>query len=160
VGTSQRRTVVPPSDGAQPAGREPAPGGLALVQDFVNTMNHEFEAAADRLGTAARARAWLRSRRLLPDAASLSEREAATARELREALRELLRAHTDGAAVPAGARRTLEQAGTRARLGLRVARSGRPELRPGAPAGRPARGRPGRDPRAPQGLRAVRVGLL
>jgi predicted RNA-binding Zn ribbon-like protein len=61
--------------------RVPAPGGLALVQDLVNTLN--LESGADSLDTAeGRARFGL-----------TGERETAAARELREALRAALLAH-------------------------------------------------------------------
>jgi predicted RNA-binding Zn ribbon-like protein len=61
--------------------RVPAPGGLALVQDLVNTL--DLESGEDSLDTAeGRARFGL-----------TGERETAAARELREALRVALLAH-------------------------------------------------------------------
>jgi predicted RNA-binding Zn ribbon-like protein len=125
--------VVPPAEGTQPAGRSPAPGGLRLVQDFVNTMNHEFEPAADGLGTAERAGEWLAGRGLLAAGAPpLSARDVAAARELREALRAVLEAHTGGGAIPPAARAVLERASARARLRLRLDAAGRPALLPEA----------------------------
>jgi predicted RNA-binding Zn ribbon-like protein len=105
-------------------------------------MNHEFERAADRLGTPERAREWLASRGLLEEPAPpLRPRDAVAARELREALRALLGAHADGAAVPAGARAVLERASARARLRLRLDPQGRPLLLPEAGGAAGAAGR-------------------
>jgi len=78
------------SGAAQPGGRAPAPGGLALVQAFVNTV--DAERGADLLDDARDLAAWLRRR----DLALLREpspADLAAAREVREALRELLAAH-------------------------------------------------------------------
>jgi predicted RNA-binding Zn ribbon-like protein len=103
------------------------------VQDFVNTMNDEFEPSADRLGTPDLAGEWLAGRGLLAaDAPALSPRDAAAARELREALRAVLGAHTDGGAIPPAARGVLERASARARLRLRLDPAGRPALLPDA----------------------------
>lgn len=128
----------------QPGGREPAPGGLALVQAFVNTVDREhgpdlldraedFADWLDRHGAAAR----LGTRRLATagephggaagdhrlalaaeprgGTADVGAADLATARELREALRGLLLAN-NGEPEPAGARAVLEAAGRRARL--------------------------------------------
>ncbi len=65
-----------------PGGREPAPGDLRLIQDFVNTVDREN--GVDLLGTRAGAQAWL-SHRDLPGRANLAQMV-----EVREALRVLL----------------------------------------------------------------------
>jgi predicted RNA-binding Zn ribbon-like protein len=78
----------------EPAGRQTAPGRLALVQRFVNTRLHDF--GIDRLGTAAKAEAWLRRHGLLPPGASLDEADAARLRRVREALRALAVANRVG----------------------------------------------------------------
>jgi predicted RNA-binding Zn ribbon-like protein len=75
----------------EPAGRQKAPGRLALVQRFVNTRLHGFD--IDRLDTAANARAWLQANGLLGPGAPLQEADAARLRELREALRALTQAN-------------------------------------------------------------------
>jgi predicted RNA-binding Zn ribbon-like protein len=103
------------------------------VQDFVNTMNEEFEESADRLGTPERAARWLTAHGLLGEhEAALRPGDVAAAGELREALRSVLAAQTDGGAIPAGARAVLEHASARARLRLRLDAAGRPALLPDA----------------------------
>ena len=71
----------------EPAGRQKAPGRLALVQRFVNTRLHGLD--IDRLDTAAKAHIWLRANRLLPRGARFDDADAARLRSLREALRAL-----------------------------------------------------------------------
>jgi predicted RNA-binding Zn ribbon-like protein len=78
----------------EPAGRLKAPGRLALVQRFVNTRLHDF--GIDRLGTAAKARVWLRSTGLLAPDAPLDEADAARLRRVREGLRALAVANRQG----------------------------------------------------------------
>ncbi len=80
------------SGAGQPGGREPAPGGLALVQAFVNTVDAEH--GPDLLDDAGDLAEWL-ARRDLP--ARVAPRDLAAAREVREALRTLLAAHVPGA---------------------------------------------------------------
>lgn len=72
-----------------PAKREPAPGGLALVQDFVNTA--ELPGGYDELADAPAAAAWLTARgfEVKPDEAHLRR-----VIETREHLRELLLVNT------------------------------------------------------------------
>lgn len=93
----------------QPGDREPAPGGMRLVQDFVNTVDREHgpDLLADDAGLAE----WLAWR----DLPAAGGGDAAAARELREALRTLLLAN-NGQAEPPGARATLEAVARRARL--------------------------------------------
>src|SRR5205809_4395133 len=50
----------------EPGDRGPAPGPLRLVQQFLNTHNHEFPPDADRLGTLEKAGHWLVGHGLLP----------------------------------------------------------------------------------------------
>jgi len=78
----------------EPGGRPKAPGRLELVQRFVNTHNHEFPLDWDRIGTATKARAWLKAKGL-PHA--VDEQEVAQLREFRE----VLRAHMVGKPAPA-----------------------------------------------------------
>lgn len=85
----------------EPAGRQRAPGRLALVQRFVNTRLHDF--GIDRLGTAAKAETWLRTHGLLTRGASLDEADAARLRRVREALRALAVANREGDLDPAAA---------------------------------------------------------
>jgi predicted RNA-binding Zn ribbon-like protein len=80
----------------EPGGRSRAPGRLELLQRFINSYNHDFPLDWDRLGTAAKAQAWLRKNRLVAPSDRISEAEAARLREFREALRALVIAHRHG----------------------------------------------------------------
>jgi predicted RNA-binding Zn ribbon-like protein len=108
----------------QPGGREPAPGSLALVQDFVNTVDREH--GPDLLDDAAGFVEWL-ALRDLGDASHtpppVSTAELARARELREALRALLLAN-HGTPAPADSRGIVEEAAERARLRVRLPAEG------------------------------------
>lgn len=82
----------------EPGGRAKAPGRLELLQRFVNTWNHDLPADWDRLGTAARAGAWLREKELVSASARITASDAHRLRELREALRALVIANQGPAA--------------------------------------------------------------
>jgi predicted RNA-binding Zn ribbon-like protein len=92
------------------------PHDLQLVIDFVNTLN--VETGEDRMGTPAQLAEWMRDAGLLgagepaPDASA-----AAETLELREALRDILHAHTHRTADDA-AGRLLEQVADRGRLSV------------------------------------------
>ncbi len=107
-----------------------APQPLRLVQEFVNTIDLEHD--REWLATPADLLAWGRKRRLIePGASSLGAHELHRAREMREALRTLIRANSVNA--PADEEReVLANAARRARLTIRFD-SGTPELLPGAP---------------------------
>jgi predicted RNA-binding Zn ribbon-like protein len=108
----------------QPGGRDPAPGTLALVQDFVNTVDREH--GPDLLDDADGLLEWLALRDLggSPEAPPpLSTADLGRARELREALRVLLLAN-HGTPVPAAARQVLEGAAERAGLAIRLPAEG------------------------------------
>ena len=96
--------------GAQPGDREPAPGDLRLVQDFVNTVDREN--GVELLDGVAGARDWLRQRSL--PSRGVTAATVAHMIEVREALRTLLLGDDDAAA-----RATLDAAARRA--GLRPA---------------------------------------
>jgi predicted RNA-binding Zn ribbon-like protein len=92
-----------------------APGRLATVQAFVNTL--DLEQGTDEIGSPSALDAWLRSAGLPWSAADRSgQGELAVAVELRQALRGVLRSHvthgrpadTDVAAGPAAATRLAE----------------------------------------------------
>jgi predicted RNA-binding Zn ribbon-like protein len=93
-----------------PGGREPAPGSLRVVQAFVNTVDREH--GPDLLDEGPGFAEWL-DRNLLP--ADGAETGLATAREVREALRALLRAN-NGEPDDPRARAVLDAAARRARL--------------------------------------------
>jgi predicted RNA-binding Zn ribbon-like protein len=80
----------------EPGGRQKAPGRLELLQRFVNTHNHDFPADWDRIGTGAKAQAWLRRKRLVEAGEQVSDPGAAHLRELREAIRALVIANHAG----------------------------------------------------------------
>jgi predicted RNA-binding Zn ribbon-like protein len=113
----------------EPGGRPKAPGRLELLQRFVNSYNHDLPAAWDRLGTADKARAWLRQKRLVAAGDRVSAADAARLRELREALRALVVANhggpPDGAAVD-----VLRHAAARPRLAVGIDDAGRTALEP------------------------------
>ena len=71
------------------SGRTPAPEPLRLVQEFVNTL--DAEAGEDLLAGRETFSAWLQEQGLAAAGAEPRDRDIATARELREALRALLR---------------------------------------------------------------------
>ena len=110
-----------------PGGRAPAPGGLALVQMLVNTVDREH--GPDLFDEVAGLSDWLDARGLLepgvrPDAANLR-----AARDVREALRSLMHAN-NGAPEDPVARAVLEAAAARAELRPTFPSEG-PELVPG-----------------------------
>jgi predicted RNA-binding Zn ribbon-like protein len=112
-----------------PGGRAPAPGGLALVQGLVNTVDREH--GPDLLDEPEGLGAWLQRRGLLEPGGDVTAAEAEAARELREALRALLLAN-NGGAEPAWARPALERAAARAGLHAAFPPEG-PELVPERP---------------------------
>jgi predicted RNA-binding Zn ribbon-like protein len=71
--------------------RAPAPGPLALVQEFVNTLDAEED--RDLLANRDTFSAWLQEQGLAAAGPPPGERDLAAARELREALRALLAAN-------------------------------------------------------------------
>lgn len=76
----------------QPGDRLPAPGSLALVQDFINTA--DLEGGTDLLRDPGEmASFWCEHRGDLPELPTLSPEEVAVCREVREALRAACRGH-------------------------------------------------------------------
>jgi predicted RNA-binding Zn ribbon-like protein len=73
---------------------EPAQDPLHLVQSFANTLNVEPD--LDQLRTREEAAAWLHAAALLPAEAGLTNSEHAALLRLRESIRDVLAAHTDG----------------------------------------------------------------
>jgi predicted RNA-binding Zn ribbon-like protein len=93
-----------------PGGREPAPGSLALVQAFVNSVDAEH--GPDLFDDAAGLAEWLDRQGLSTD---VGLDDLATAREVREALRSLLHANNGARRDPA-AEAILDAAARRAQL--------------------------------------------
>ena len=109
---------------------KPAPGKLALVQDFVNTRNY-FQ-GGDLLGDPEEAR--LAERGLLEEGERIGEAERRRLVALREGLRELLLVH-NGVAEPESGAKTLNDLGASAALRVRFEPDGRPALEPAAESG-------------------------
>jgi predicted RNA-binding Zn ribbon-like protein len=82
----------------EPGGRPKAPGRLELLQRFINTHNHDLPEEWDRIGTAAKARTWLKEKELIGPGDRISAADATRLRELREALRALIVAPNPAAA--------------------------------------------------------------
>ena len=115
----------------EPGGRPKAPGRLELLQRFVNSHNHDFPPEWDRIGTAERAQAWLRQKRLVAPGDRISDADAARLRELREALRALVIAnHGDGPG--SAAAKVVRRAAGTARLRVAVDDAGHTALEPEA----------------------------
>ena len=112
----------------EPGGRPKAPGRLELLQRFINTHNHDLPRDWDRIGTGAKAQAWLRSKGLVARRAEVSDADAGRLRELREALRALVMAN-HGVPLDAAAMEVIRTAGA-AVLHVAVDDSGRTALEP------------------------------
>lgn len=85
--------TVPGPDSSAVAG-DPAPEPIHLIQSFANTLNADSE--ADLLGTREQAADWLHGAALLPGGAGLTGSEHGALLRLRDALRDVLAAHTAG----------------------------------------------------------------
>jgi predicted RNA-binding Zn ribbon-like protein len=109
---------------------KPAPGPLALVQDFVNTRNYFH--GGDLLGDAEEATARLTELGLLEEGERVGEAERQRLVAFREALRDLLLAHNGVSGADAGA---LDDLVASAALRVRFRPDGRLELGPGAGVG-------------------------
>ena len=109
---------------------KPAPGPLALVQDFVNTRN--YFRGGDLLGDAEEATVRLVECGLLEGGERLGEAERRRLVEFREGLRELLLVHNG---VAGGDVDALSYVVSSAALRVRFGPDGRPNLEPGAGGG-------------------------
>ena len=113
---------------SEPGGRKAAPGPLALVQAFVNTL--EAERRWEVLDGPDALRRWFAGRGI-PVGGQVNEADVEHAREVREALRALLAAN-NGAGVDEGVIRTLNLASRRAGLTVAFGVDGRATLEPAA----------------------------
>jgi predicted RNA-binding Zn ribbon-like protein len=116
----------------EPGGRPKAPGRLDLLQRFINSHNHDFPRTWDRLGSPAKARAWLRHKRLVGPDAHVSAADVGRLRELREAIRALTLANHGGPPDPA-ATGVIRTAARTARLRVVVDDAGATVLEPDRP---------------------------
>jgi predicted RNA-binding Zn ribbon-like protein len=116
-----------------------APGELERVRRFVNTrqVGHGTELLSDPAALGG----WLVAQGLAPAGVRATRGDLARAIELREALRAILAAHTDGGDAPTAAYTALEAAATRARLRVCFAPDGGASLIPAAPGVAGALGR-------------------
>ena len=112
----------------EPGDRQPAPGDLRLLQNFVNTADRIID--LELLRTPADLEEWLRDRELLERRVRLDAADLERALRVREALRELLRAHTEFGAPAREDMTELERLSDAARLSVRFADGERWELVP------------------------------
>jgi predicted RNA-binding Zn ribbon-like protein len=111
---------------------------LDLVRDYVNTF--DLETGIDTIATPDELATWLSEQGLVDDLVEPTEQEVEEARAVREAIRELLLANNGVESDPGAASQTLEEAGRKARLGVRF-EEGRPVLAPEDDGARGAIGR-------------------
>ena len=114
-------------DVVEPGGREPAPGGLRLVQTFVNT--NDREGGRDELGTPEQLRAWLAGQGLPGGDTSHMPEDLKKALEVREALRALALAN-NGAPLDTAVTETLDQIAADSHLSVRFGQDGTSHLEP------------------------------
>ena len=120
--TVQKGTPTPPPR------REPAPGDLALVQDFINAWDLQ---GADRLSKPSSLEGWLNEHGLLKSKGRVTDADMRHAVEVREALRDLLLANY-GERVPKDAVETLSRAARSAQLVVQFEGGGGANLEPAA----------------------------
>jgi len=90
-------------DEEQPGGRAPAPGGLAVVQAFVNT--NDIEGGEEQLSDPGALSAWLSHAGLCPKGSRATQVEFSRAIHIREGLRALGCVNNDEAPHPASVER-------------------------------------------------------
>jgi predicted RNA-binding Zn ribbon-like protein len=110
--------------------KQEAPGALELVREFVNTA--DLMANQDELDTAAALVRWLAARGLVAGTTRATPADVRSAIDLREALRSILLAHTDGEPAPAAAWEVVDGTSERARLRVRFSSDGAAALEPDA----------------------------
>jgi predicted RNA-binding Zn ribbon-like protein len=108
--------------------RRPAPGDLAVVQQFVNTR--DIEAGTDQLRDTRALRRWLEEHALWQNGGAVAEGDLAFALTVREALRDLLVANA-AATPPSGvAVGVLNRAAADAKLSSRLSGAGDVVIQP------------------------------
>lgn len=113
----------------QPGGRPPAPAGLRLLQDFVNT--YDIEAGQDSLDSQERLHGWLEERGLIGGVEPVTDADLGRTLDFREALRELLLAN-GGEPIDPPALDVVNAVASGARLTVRFLHGGGAELEPAA----------------------------
>lgn len=118
-----------PNDQPESTSRRPAPGGLALLQSFINTL--EIETGQDRLASAAGLGGWLREHGLADVTVSASAADAQHCGQVRESLRDLLEAN-QGSVEAKSAAEALSRAARSSQLVLQFNEGGSASLQPAA----------------------------
>ena len=108
--------------------RPPAPGRLRLVQALVNTIN--LDTGKDVIDTSEGLVAWLDEFALLPEDGPVLESDVARARELREALRLLVRRNAEPDLDTEAAAQTVSRVAAAGRLTVDFEADGTGHLRP------------------------------
>ena len=116
---------------SEPGGRVAAPGPLALVQAFVNTVAEEGQHSWEAFSGPASLRHWLVRNGLLREEETVGEADVVWVKEVRRGLRSLLAANNGGKVDP-GALATLNGAAARAALLVRFGPDGRAAFGTGA----------------------------
>lgn len=116
---------------SEPGGRVAAPGSLALVQAFVNTVAQEGEHRWEAFTGPTSLRDWLGQNGLLPEDEAVGESDVVWVKEVRRGLRSLLGANNGGEIDPE-ALITLNRAAERAALLVRFGPDGRAAIGTGA----------------------------
>ena len=114
-----------------PAQSREAPGELALVRGFVNTL--DIDEGTDALDTPKHLVAWLLQAGLIQGKGGADEEDLRRARALREAFRELLLSNNDGHPAGTHAGGVVDAVAARAQLRLRAGADGRTWLEAEAP---------------------------
>jgi predicted RNA-binding Zn ribbon-like protein len=113
----------------EPGGRQPAPGALRLVQEFINSVDRED--GADAFAHPAGLAAWIAAHGLTRVPPGVTGPEHRRALALREALRAVLAGHA-GAPVADGARAALDRLARESPLVVAFGPAAAPALRPAA----------------------------
>jgi predicted RNA-binding Zn ribbon-like protein len=108
--------------------RQQAPGELERVRAFVNSRDGDDEqlTGPDAL------KRWLVEHELAEPDLTVAPADLQSALRLRESLRGVMLAHTEGTRAPAEAWRALDQAAARARISLRFGENGDARVEPSA----------------------------
>jgi predicted RNA-binding Zn ribbon-like protein len=108
--------------------RQQAPGELERVRAFVNTLDGDD----DQLTGPEQLRRWLVEHELAGPNLAVGPADPQRALALREALRGVMLAHTEGTPAPRDACLALDQAAARARMSLRFDENGGARIEPAA----------------------------
>ena len=108
--------------------RQQAPGELELLREFVNTRDVETD--EDQLQSAKALVAWFAERELVTRTTRASGTDVRNAAALREALREIMLAHTERSPSPPEAWATVDRAASRCNLRVHFGVEGGARLAP------------------------------